>query len=106
MGARVTVGSAGNATEREVLGFVRHRRREHDRRRTSDRFINAYLWMFVAFYLVAGVSGFIDADLTPDTGDFLDTFAWLPLVLLAVVWAVLHFATWQGPVLFSPPELQ
>ena len=106
MGTGVTARSAGNATEREVLGFVRHRRREHDRRRKSDRFINAYLWMFVAFYLVAGVSGFIDADLTPDKGDLLDTFAWLPVVLLAVVWGVLHFATWQGPVLFSPPELQ
>jgi Family of unknown function (DUF6297) len=91
---------------REIQSFVRSRRRLHSRRRTSDRLVNAYMGLIAVFYLGLVVSGFVDSDFVPESGHFLDTIAWLPLLLLAAVWAVLRFATWQGPVLFSPPELQ
>jgi Family of unknown function (DUF6297) len=94
------------ATEREVLSYVRFRRKQRSRRRTSDRLLNIYMGLFVAFYVITGVSGLLDTDWVPKPGSFLDTIIWLPLVLFGVVWGVLRFATWQGPVLFSGPELQ
>ncbi len=99
--------TGGDATtERDVRAFVRSRQKAHDRRRRSDRLINAYMGLIVVAYVAFAVSGFIDADLSPHPEHFLDTVAWVPLVLLLVVWGVLRFATWQGPVLFAPAELQ
>lgn len=94
------------ASERDVLAYVRRRRKEHDRRRASDRWINIYMGLFIAFYVITGISGLVDTDWVPEPGHFIETIAWLPLILFAVVWAVVRFATWQGPVLFSAPELQ
>jgi hypothetical protein len=48
----------------------------------------------------------LDADLEPHPGLVVDMALWLPVVLLLAVWATLRFATWQGPVLFSPADLQ
>lgn len=93
------------ADEREVLAFVRRRRKQHARR-ASDRWLNYYMGAFIAFYVITGVAGIIDTDFVPAPGNFLDTVVWLPLVLFGVVWGVLRFATWQGPVLFSAPEMQ
>lgn len=102
----MTTGSVATAGEREVRAYIRRRRKQHDRRSTSDKLINGYMWVIGAFYIGTAVSGLIDADLTPQPGSFHDIVAWLPLGLLIVVWAVLRFATWQGPVLFPAPELQ
>jgi len=106
VGVGVTADGVATATEREVLAYVRHRRKAHSRHRLSDRLINVYMWIILSFYAVTAVGGFIDADLTYTPGNYLDTIAWVPLVLLVMVWGVLHFATWQGPVLFTPSELQ
>lgn len=92
--------------ERDVVWFVRNRKKAHDRRSTVDRLVNAYMALFGLFYVGLVVAGFIDADVTPEPDVFLDAIVWLPLVLLGVMWAVLRFGTWQGPVLFTEPDLQ
>lgn len=102
----MTTSESTRASEREVLAHIRHRRKEHDPRRTSDRLINAYMGLFGVFYLVLTIAGFVDTDLTPRPEGFRDAIGWLPVVLLVLVWLVMRFATWQGPVLFSGPELQ
>lgn len=91
---------------RAVLGDVRRRRRRHDPRSLADRFTDLYLGLFVVAYVAASVLWLLSAELP--TGEFSldDTLVWLPVVLFALMWGVLHHATWQGPVLFSAPELQ
>ncbi|MCB1246267.1 MAG: hypothetical protein KDB69_03260, partial [Acidimicrobiia bacterium] len=94
------------ATVRDTLAFVRECKRGNDERKLTDRFLDGYLALFIGFYLVAAAAWLLDTDLTTQPFSFLDTVAWLPLLLFGVVWGILHFATWQGPVLFSDPELQ
>lgn len=102
----MTTGLAVIGTERDVQAFVRRRRKEHDKRRTSDRLINAYMAALGTFYVAVIISGFVDTDISPRPGNFLDTIGWLPLVLLMAVWGVIRFATWQGPVLFGLADMQ
>jgi hypothetical protein len=102
----MTAELAPERTEREVQAYIRSRRKEHDNRRISDRLINVYMAALGTFYVGVIVSGFIDADITPRPGNFLDTIGWLPLVLLVAVWGVVRFATWQGPVLFGMADMQ
>lgn len=90
----------------EVLSFVRRRRSENDPRRFSDRFADAYTKLFVAGYAVLVIVNLVGSDIAPRPGFFVDVVKWLPLLLLGVTWAILRFATWQGPVLFSAPEMQ
>jgi hypothetical protein len=91
---------------RMVLDDIRRRRRGHDPRSLADRFTDLYMGLFVVAYVVASVLWLLSAELP--TGEFSldDTLVWLPLLLFALMWGVLHHATWQGPVLFSAPELQ
>jgi hypothetical protein len=93
-------------TEREVRTFVRRSRRAHDPRRLSDRLINIYTWFLATVIAGIVVSPMIQGDLVPHPGAFLDTLNWLPVLLLGATWAVLRYGTWQGPVLFTTPELQ
>jgi len=92
--------------ERDVISFLRGRKKAHDRRSTVDRLINVYMGMFGLFYVGLVVAGFVDADSIPEPGVFIDALVWLPIALLGFMWAVLRFATWQGPVVFSEPDLQ
>jgi hypothetical protein len=94
------------STERQIRAFVRRQRREHDSRRLSDRLIDIYTWMLGAVVASVVLSGLVDGGIAPHPQVFMDTIAWLPVVLLVAMWAVLRFGTWQGPVLFSEPELQ
>ena len=87
------------ATVRDTLAFVRECKRGNDERKLTDRFLDGYLALFIGFYLVAAAAWLLDTDLTTQPFSFLDTVAWLPLLLFGVVWGILHFATWQGPVL-------
>lgn len=93
-------------TEQQVRAFVRGRRREHDPRRLSDRLIDIYTWFLAAVVAGIVIAPLVKGDLVPHPGAFLDTLEWLPVALFAAVWGVARFATWQGPVLFTPPELQ
>lgn len=102
----MTAEHAVAGTEREVQAYVRRRRKEHDKRRISDRLINVYMAALGTFYVGVIISGFVDANITPRPGNFLDTIGWLPLVLLLAVWGVIRFATWQGPVLFGLADMQ
>jgi hypothetical protein len=93
-------------TERQVRAFVRRRRREHDPRRPSDRLIDIYTWFLATVIAAIVISPLVQGELVPHPGAFVDTLDWLPLVLLAAMWGVLRYGTWQGPVLFTTPELQ
>jgi len=93
-------------TEREVRAFVRHRRKAHDPRRLSDRLIDIYTWFLATVIAGIVITPLIHGDLVPHPGAFLDTLDWLPVLFLGALWAVLRYGTWQGPVLFTTPELQ
>lgn len=98
--------TAQAADARQILSYVRRCGRENQRRRLSDRLIDAYMRFFLAGYAVLVVQGLVDTDLEARPDLFLDITIWMPVVLLSVVWGVLRFATWQGPVLFTAPEMQ
>ncbi len=93
-------------TEHQVRSFVRRRRREHDRRRLSDRLIDIYTWLLATVIAGIVIAPLVKGDLVPHPDAFLDTLGWLPVVLFVATWGVLRFGTWQGPVLFTTPELQ
>ncbi|MFZ0493557.1 MAG: DUF6297 family protein [Acidimicrobiia bacterium] len=93
-------------TEHEVRAFVRRRRKAHDPRRLSDRLIDLYTWFLATAIAGIVIAPLIHGDLVPHPGAFLDTLDWLPVLLLGATWAVLRYGTWQGPVLFTTPELQ
>jgi hypothetical protein len=94
------------STVREVLGDVRIRRRKHATKTTVDRLTDAYLGAFLALYAVSAVAWLFDVDLSGTSFSFQDTLAWLPVILFLGMWAVVRFGTWQGPVVFSGPEMQ
>jgi hypothetical protein len=100
----MTTGEA--AAVGEVVARVRRLRRRNSRSRTSDRLIDGYSAVLTAFLGGTVVASVLDADLEPHPGLVVDMALWLPVVLLLAVWATLRFATWQGPVLFSPADLQ
>ena len=93
-------------TEHEVRTFVRRRRRTHDPRKLSDRLIDIYTWFLATVIAGIVIAPMVQGDLVPHPGAFLDTLDWLPVLLLGATWAVLRYGTWQGPVLFTTPELQ
>jgi hypothetical protein len=93
-------------TEHEVRTFVRRRRRAHDPRKLSDRLIDIYTWFLATVIAGIVIAPMVQGDLVPHPGAFLDTLDWLPVLLLGATWAVLRYGTWQGPVLFTTPELQ
>lgn len=93
-------------TERQVRSFVRSRRREHDPRRISDRLIDIYMWALATVVAGIVISPLVKGELVPHPAAFLDVLNWLPVLFFALIWGVLRFGTWQGPVLFTTPELQ
>jgi hypothetical protein len=97
---------AVSAPARDVMASVRSRRRAHDPRGIADRLTDAYMALFVAAYVGATAFWLLDAELPSQPLRLDDVLVWLPVVLMALMWGVIHHATWQGPVLFSGPDMQ
>jgi hypothetical protein len=91
---------------RDVLGSVRRLRRGHSPKTGADRFTDAYLAAFLLVYGIAAVGWLFDVDLTGASFTFHDTAIWMPVVLFVAMWGIVRHGTWQGPVLYSSPEMQ
>jgi hypothetical protein len=100
-----------NQATAATLGFLRQRRRAHrSPQQRSDRFTGLYT---VGLYTAIGVwIGFQSLRQGPAGGG---SAVWLSggglaraatVALLLVLLATLRFATWQGPVVFTAPEVQ
>lgn len=97
---------AHESSAREVLGSVRRLRRQHSPKSGADRFTDTYLAVFLFAYGIAAVGWLFDVDLTGPSFSFHDTVIWMPVVLFIAMWGIIRHGTWQGPVLYSTPEMQ
>ncbi len=93
-------------TAGEVLASVRYRRRQHASKTTVDRLTDAYLAAFLGLYAASAIAWLFDVDLSGTSFSFHETLAWLPVALFLATWGVVRYGTWQGPVVFSGPEMQ
>lgn len=93
-------------TAGEVLASVRYRRRQHASKTTVDRLTDAYLAAFLGLYAASAIAWLFDVDLSGTSFSFHETLAWLPVALFLATWGVVRYRTWQGPVVFSGPEMQ
>jgi hypothetical protein len=92
-----------------VLAYLQECRRAHRRKSRWDRFTDAYtVFLFAALgvYLTFAAlreSAISSAEAVP----VIDELArWAPPVLLLLLVASLRYCTWQGPVLFSLPDVE
>ena len=101
--------TVGAVPARPVLALLRRRRRSHRRpQQRSDRFIAAYTACLYA--AIGGWLGFQTLRQRPTgpataAGLVAGLARFGPALLLLGLTAVLRYATWQGPVLFSAPDV-
>jgi hypothetical protein len=91
-----------------VLSYLRDCQRGHRRKSRWDRFTDAY-----TVFLFAALGGYLafgtlreSAISQAEAVRFIDGLVrWAPPILLLLFVAALRYCTWQGPVLFSSPDV-
>jgi hypothetical protein len=92
-----------------VLAYLQECRRAHRNKSRWDRFTDAYtVFLFAALGGYLAFAALRESPISPaEAVPVIDELArWAPPVLLLLLVASLRYCTWQGPVLFSLPDVE
>ena len=92
-----------------VLAYLEDCRRAHRNKSRWDRFTDAYtVFLFAALGAYLAFAALREGAIGPAKAvPVIDELArWAPPVLLLLLVASLRYCTWQGPVLFSLPDVE